>query len=157
MPTYQERVISLLAKSPVEVGKVLSKMIESNPTKATQFIAAYASKATSTDQIKMMIRTIGEEAEKKQIFVSTTMNVLRNAQSTGRAQDRIFPLVDMPISHGQAVRDAFAEWRAPHEARAELALAKAEENPEWYETLTPEKANAAADAAIQRNRAVGIV
>ena len=108
MPTYQERVISLLAKSPVEVGKLLYKMIESNPTKATQFIAAYASKATSTDQIKMMVRTLCEEAEKKKVFVSTTINVLRNAQSTGRPQDRIFPLVDMPIAHGWAVRDAAA-------------------------------------------------
>jgi hypothetical protein len=137
MPTYQERVISLLAKSPVEVGKALYKMIESNPTKASQFITAYACKAASTEQIKLMIRTIGEQADKKQVFVSSTINALRWSESTGRREDRIFPLVDLPTARSAAIREATAEWRAPHEARADLALARAQEDPAWNETLTP--------------------
>jgi hypothetical protein len=157
MSTYQERVNKLLTKSPKEAGKALSKMIQSDSSKASRFLAAYASKAASTDQIRTLVLTIGAEADKHPHSITMTINALESAQSVGRAQDRIFPTVEMPITHGNAVRDALAEWRAPHNARAERALAKVEEHPEWYETLTPKKAKAAAEAAIQRNRAAGIV
>ena len=153
MPTYQERVITLLSKSPKEVGKALYKMIESDAERASRFLTAYASKATSTEQIRTVVLTIGSLADKHPEFLSRTITALGWAESAGRREDRIFPMVDLPIPHGNAIRDATAEWRAPDVARAAAAVAKAQEDPEWYEDLSPKKARAAADAAIQRNRA----
>lgn len=152
MPTYQERVNTLLTKSPVEAGKALYKMIESNNDNASRFISAYASKATSTDQIRTMVLTIGSLADKNPVFLQRTLNALQSAEHVGRPQDRIFPLVDMPVAHGWAVRDAVLEWRAPHIARAEAALAKAREDPAWYEGVSPKRAQALAAAARERNR-----